>query len=105
MKMGNLNSASSTTIAFEQNEQHSVFRFLGYDENIFFQPIWRSWQKIEPRLKFYSQNAVCIAAHKSLLLNMMPAIMSACYAVTANIKTIILPAKHLAALFIFERSG
>lgn len=31
------------------------FRFLGYNENIFFQPVWRSWQKIEPRLKFYSQ--------------------------------------------------
>ena len=31
------------------------YRFLGYDENIFFQPVWRSWQKIEPRLKFYSQ--------------------------------------------------
>lgn len=30
------------------------YHFLGYDENIFFQPIWRSWQKIEPRLKFYS---------------------------------------------------
>ena len=53
--MGNLNSTSPTAIAFEQNEQHPVFRFLGYDENIFFQPIWRSWQKIEPRLKFYSQ--------------------------------------------------
>ena len=31
------------------------FRFLGYDDKIFFQPIWRSWKKIEPRLKFYSQ--------------------------------------------------
>lgn len=30
------------------------FRFLGYDERIFFQPIWRSWKKIEPRLSFYS---------------------------------------------------
>lgn len=30
------------------------FHFLGYNENIFFQPIWRSWQQIEPRLKFYS---------------------------------------------------
>ncbi len=30
------------------------YQFLGYDEHIFFQPIWRSWQKIEPRLKFYS---------------------------------------------------
>ena len=31
------------------------YQFLGYDENIFFQPIWRSWKKIEPRLNFYSQ--------------------------------------------------
>lgn len=31
------------------------YRFLGYDEQIFFQPVWRSWGKIEPRLKFYSQ--------------------------------------------------
>jgi hypothetical protein len=30
------------------------FKFLGYDEKIFFQPIWRSWKKLEPRLKFYS---------------------------------------------------
>lgn len=31
------------------------FRLLGYDDTIFFQPIPRSWQKIEPRLSFYSQ--------------------------------------------------
>ena len=31
------------------------FHFLGYDESIFFQPVWRSWSKIEPRLNFYSQ--------------------------------------------------
>ncbi|TCM61450.1 hypothetical protein EC844_12848 [Acinetobacter calcoaceticus] len=30
------------------------FKFLGYDERIFFQPIWRSWKKIAPRLNFYS---------------------------------------------------
>lgn len=30
------------------------FKFLGYDERIFFQPVWRSWKKIEPRLNFYS---------------------------------------------------
>ncbi|ENV32862.1 hypothetical protein [Acinetobacter gerneri] len=30
------------------------FRFLGYDESIFFQPVWRAWKKIEPRLSFYS---------------------------------------------------
>lgn len=31
------------------------YRFLGYDENIFFQPIAHSWKMIEPRLNFYSQ--------------------------------------------------
>lgn len=31
------------------------FKFLGYDERIFVQPVWRSWKKIEPRLNFYSQ--------------------------------------------------
>ena len=31
------------------------YRFLGYDENIFFQPIVHSWKMIEPRLNFYSQ--------------------------------------------------
>ncbi len=31
------------------------FRFLGYDERIFVQPVWRAWKKIEPRLKFYSE--------------------------------------------------
>jgi Zn ribbon nucleic-acid-binding protein len=31
------------------------FGFLGYDESIFVQPMWRSWKKIEPRLKFYAE--------------------------------------------------
>lgn len=31
------------------------YRFLGYDDKIFFQPIWRSWKMLEPRLSFYSQ--------------------------------------------------
>ncbi|AXY59841.1 MULTISPECIES: hypothetical protein [Acinetobacter] len=30
------------------------FRFLGYDEMIFVQPVWKIWEKIEPRLKFYA---------------------------------------------------
>lgn len=30
------------------------FRFLNYDEMIFVQPIWKIWEKIEPRLKFYA---------------------------------------------------
>ncbi|RFS29823.1 hypothetical protein DYI81_11455 [Acinetobacter sp. SWAC5] len=35
------------------------YRFLGYDERIFFQPVWRSWKKIEARLSFHS-NKRCI---------------------------------------------
>ncbi len=31
-----------------------LYRFLGFDETIFFQPIWKSWRKIEARLNFYS---------------------------------------------------
>ncbi|AOA58431.1 hypothetical protein [Acinetobacter larvae] len=31
------------------------YKFLGYDDHIFFQPMLHSWKKIEPRLKFYSQ--------------------------------------------------
>lgn len=30
------------------------YRFLGYNESIFFQPVWRSWKKIQARLTFYS---------------------------------------------------
>jgi Zn finger protein HypA/HybF involved in hydrogenase expression len=34
---------------------HILFnRFLGYDEQIFVQPVWKAWRKIEPRLNFYS---------------------------------------------------
>lgn len=32
-----------------------IWQFLGYDESIFVQPVWRLWQKIEPRLKFYAE--------------------------------------------------
>lgn len=31
-----------------------LFQFLGYDEQIFIQPIWKAWKKIAPRLEFYS---------------------------------------------------
>ncbi|QIO06087.1 hypothetical protein [Acinetobacter shaoyimingii] len=42
-------------IQFSKMSEILFFEFLGYDESIFFQPIWRSWKKIEPRLNFYSQ--------------------------------------------------
>lgn len=44
-----------SNIPFSRMSEILFFKFLGYDENIFFQPIWRSWKKIEPRLNFYSQ--------------------------------------------------
>ncbi len=31
-----------------------LFKFLGYDEQIFIQPVWKAWKKIAPRLEFYS---------------------------------------------------
>ena len=34
---------------------HILFvQFLKFDEHIFYQPIWKMWKKIEPRLNFYS---------------------------------------------------
>ena len=42
-------------LPFSKMSEVLFFRFLGYDEAIFFQPVSRSWQKIEPRLSFYSQ--------------------------------------------------
>ena len=44
-----------TNIPMSRMSEILFFEFLGYDENIFFQPIWRAWKKIEPRLNFYSQ--------------------------------------------------
>lgn len=44
-----------SNIPFSRMSDILLFKFLGYDENIFFQPIWKSWQKIESRLSFYSQ--------------------------------------------------
>lgn len=43
------------TLPFSKMSEILFYRFLGYDESIFFQPVWRSWSKIEPRLNFYSQ--------------------------------------------------
>lgn len=42
-------------LVFSRMSEILFYRFLGYDEQIFFQPVWHSWTKIEPRLKFYSQ--------------------------------------------------
>lgn len=42
-------------LPFSKMSHIFLFQFLAYDENIFFQPVWRAWKKIEPRLKFYSK--------------------------------------------------
>ncbi|OTG82249.1 hypothetical protein [Acinetobacter sp. ANC 4648] len=42
-------------IPFSKMSEILFYKFLGYDESIFFQPVWKSWKKIEPRLNFYSQ--------------------------------------------------
>lgn len=45
----------SPNLVLSRMSEILFYRFLGYDESIFFQPVWRSWSKIEPRLNFYSQ--------------------------------------------------
>ena len=42
-------------LPLSQMTQIFVWKFLGNDEQIFVQPVWRLWQKIEPRLKFYAE--------------------------------------------------
>lgn len=41
-------------IPFSKMSEILLFKFLGYDESIFIQPVWKAWWKIEPRLNFYS---------------------------------------------------
>lgn len=41
-------------IALSQMSDILYFKFLGYDDAIFVQPVWRSWKKIAPRLNFFS---------------------------------------------------
>jgi len=53
--MGNLNPPRPPNIPLSRMSEILFYRFLGYDEGIFFQPVWKSWKKIEPRLNFYSQ--------------------------------------------------
>lgn len=52
--LGNKHFTKRLKYLVECNEEVLLFKFLGYDESIFFQPIWKSWRKIEPRLNFYS---------------------------------------------------
>ncbi|MCE1270101.1 MAG: hypothetical protein LWW88_00745, partial [Acinetobacter sp.] len=42
------------TIPFSKMSEVLLFKFLGYDESVFIQPVWKSWRKIEPRLNFYA---------------------------------------------------
>lgn len=42
------------TIPFSKMSEVLLFKFLGYDESVFIQPVWKSWRKIEARLNFYA---------------------------------------------------
>ncbi len=42
-------------LAFSKMSEILFYRFLGYDAKYPLPASWRSWHKIEPRLKFYSQ--------------------------------------------------
>ena len=53
-------------LPFSKMSQIFFFRFLGYDESIFVQPVWRSWKKIEPRLSFYSNKRCMYCGSKEL---------------------------------------
>ena len=44
-----------TQLPLSKMSEILLFRFLGYDEKIFMQPIRHSWQKILPRLDFYAK--------------------------------------------------
>lgn len=52
--MGNLYIPRPPQLILSKMSGIMFYRFLGYDETIFFQPVWRSWKKIEARLQFYS---------------------------------------------------
>ena len=43
-----------SNIPFSKMSYILLFKFLGYDEHIFIQPVWKAWKKIAPRLEFYS---------------------------------------------------
>ena len=42
------------------------FKFLGYNELIFVQPVWKLWQKVEPRLRFYAKQSCIYCGSRSL---------------------------------------
>ena len=46
-----------------------LFKFLGYDERIFIQPVWKSWRKIEPRLSFYSVKRCMYCGSNDLMVD------------------------------------
>ena len=41
-------------IPFSKMSEILLFKFLGYDESIFIQPLWKAWRRIESRLSFYA---------------------------------------------------
>jgi len=57
------------TIPFSKMSEVLLFKFLGYDENIFIQPVWKSWRKIEPRLNFYSVKRCMYCGSNDLIVD------------------------------------
>ncbi|ENX35467.1 hypothetical protein F889_01136 [Acinetobacter colistiniresistens] len=57
------------TIPFSKMSEVLLFKFLGYDESIFIQPVWKSWRKIEPRLSFYSVKRCMYCGSNDLIVD------------------------------------
>jgi hypothetical protein len=57
------------TIPFSKMSEVLLFKFLGYDESIFIQPVWKSWRKIEPRLNFYSVKRCMYCGSNDLIVD------------------------------------
>ncbi|MBK5649448.1 MAG: hypothetical protein I4N51_22375, partial [Acinetobacter sp.] len=56
-------------IPFSKMSEVLLFKFLGYDESIFIQPVWKSWRKIEPRLSFYSVKRCMYCGSNDLIVD------------------------------------
>ena len=57
------------TIPFSKMSEILLFKFLGYDESVFIQPVWKSWRKIEPRLNFYSVKRCMYCGSNDLIVD------------------------------------
>ena len=56
-------------IPLSQMSHILLFKFLGYDDSIFIQPVWKAWRKIEPRLSFYSVKRCMYCGSNDLIVD------------------------------------